>query len=539
MENLTSTQCDYSFLSQRRTVYAKEGMVTTTQPLAAQAGLEILHRGGNAVDAAIATAICLTVLEPVSNGVGGDAFALVWMKNKLYGLNGSGKAPSSISIEKLQERGLTCMPKRGPIPVMVPGAPAAWIALSRRFGQLPFEDLVAPAVCYAREGYPVSPAIRKYWNKSIHHAYHEFTGPEYSEWFNVFAPQGELLKPSQIIKFPDLANTLELMGKTECRCFYHGEIAEKIGAFVQQYGGYLSADDMAAYEILWDTPISINYRGYDVWEMPPNCQGLVALETLNILKESNFNTQAGVDAYHTLFEAIKMAFDDGLANISDPNVSKLDTAKFLAAKYGASLAGKIRKDGVYQPERMPLTGGTVYMAAADNEGNMVSFIQSNFEDFGSGLVVPGTGINLQNRGCSFQLQAEKSNALAPGKRSYHTIIPGFLSRDGQAIGPFGVMGSFMQPQGHVQVITNTLDRGMDPQSALDAPRWQWMGGLKFKVEPGIPADIVEGLRRRGHQIEVCDDLYSFGRGQIIWRDIESGVLAGGTDSRSDGVVAAW
>ncbi len=539
MTRIAYKQSDHPFPSVRRSVYAKNGMVATTQPLAAQAGLDVLRRGGNAVDAAITTAICLTVLEPVSNGVGGDAFALVWMDGALHGLNGSGVAPMDISIDKLRARGLSAMPKRGLVPVMVPGAPAAWVTLSKRFGRLPFRALVAPAIEYARQGFPLSPAICHYWNKAIGDAKTEFVGPEFEEWFRVFNPTGDFMEPGQVMRFPDLAHTLQLLADSEGESFYRGETAAQIVAFMRQHGGYLSKEDFAAYSPEWMQPISMEYRGYDVWELPPNCQGLVALEALNILKNADFSATSPLERYHLQFETMKMAFDDGLANITDPRCSQVDFGQFLQPAYGQELFGRIAPAAPYQPAMEPLLGGTVFLAAADSDGNMVSFIQSNFEDFGSGVVVSGTGVNLQNRGSSFLLDESKPNCLAPGKRTYHTIIPGFLTKNSHAVGPFGVMGCFMQPQGHVQVLMNMLDFGMNPQAALDAPRWQWTGGKHFKVEPGIPDQELEGLRKKGHEIEVCDDAYSFGRGQIIWRDSESGTLAGGTDSRSDGVVAAW
>lgn len=529
----------YPYPSYRRSVYSSKGMVATTQPLAAQAGLDVLKRGGNAVDAAIATAICLTVLEPVSNGVGGDSFALVWMEGRLHGLNASGCAPQGLTIEKLKARGITRMPRRGVLPVMVPGTPASWVALSRRFGRLPLRELASAAIRYAREGFPVSPAICGYWNRSISNAKTELPGAEFDGWRAAYAPGGRLLTPGQMVRLPDLGETLEQIADTGGESFYRGAIAQKIAQFVSRFGGALSLEDLAAYQPEWVEPLSVNYRGYDVWELPPNGQGLVALEALNILKNHTYSEHDIARRLHTQFEAMKMAFDDGLANITDPRCMTADPKSFLDEDYGRGLMEHIAPDRVYEPKMSPLTGGTVYLSTADQDGNMVSFIQSTFEDFGSGVVVPGTGIILQNRGSSFQLDASLPNALAPGRKSYHTIIPGFLTQNGRAVGAFGVMGAFMQPQGHVQILMNTIDLHLNPQAALDAPRWQWMGGLKFMVEPGFPEDVVYKLRRVGHDISVSQDRYSFGRGQIIWRDQDTGVLEGGTDSRSDGVVAAW
>lgn len=530
---------NYPYPSYRRSVHSRKGMVATTQPLAAQAGLDILKKGGNAVDAAIATAICLTVLEPVSNGVGGDSFALVWMEDHLYGLNASGGAPQSLTIEKLKARGITKMPQRGVLPIMVPGTPASWVALSKRFGRLSLRELADAAICYAREGYPVSPAICNYWNRSILSSKTELAGAEFDGWRETFSLGGRPLTPGQIVHLPELGETLEQIADTAGESFYRGALAHKIAHFVAEQGGELSFEDLAAYQPEWVEPLSLNYRGYDVWELPPNGQGLVTLETLNILKNRKFSESDLTQRLHAQFEAIKMSFDDGLANITDPRYMSVSPEVFLDDRYGRKLMEQITPDSVYEPKMTPLTGGTVYLSTADKDGNMVSFIQSTFEDFGSGVVVPNTGIVLQNRGSSFQLDSSCPNALAPGRKSYHTIIPGFLTQNGRAVGAFGVMGAFMQPQGHVQVLMNTIDFHLNPQAALDAPRWQWMGGLKFQVEPGIPEEVVCNLRKIGHDVSVNPDLYSFGRGQIIWRDQDSGVLEGGTDSRSDGVVAAW
>lgn len=530
---------NYPFQSVRRTTYAKDGMVATTQPLAAQAGLDILKAGGNAVDAAVAAAMSLTVLEPASNGIGGDSFAILWVDGALHGLNASGYAPQDLTIDKLKEKGLERIPQRGVIPIMVPGAPASWVALAKRFGKLPLTRLAEPAIRYAREGYPVSPAICGYWNKAIESAKKHFVGALFEPWWQTFAPGGQAIRPGQIVTFPDHADTLEAIAESDGRAFYQGDLAERIVSWVRRHDGFLGLEDMAAYAPEWVKPISVDYRGYEVWEIPPNGQGLVALEALNILKHKRFGEIDDIERYHTQFEAMKMAFEDGIAQISDPSAMRIDPNQLLAPEYGQALMSRIRPDQVFAPQQKPLTGGTVYLTTADHDGNMVSFIQSNFEDFGSGVVAPGTGVNLQNRGVSFQMDRALPNCLAPRKKTYHTIIPGFLTKGGQAVGPFGVMGAFMQPQGHVQILMNTIDFHMNPQMALDAPRWQWMAGKSFKVEPGIPETVVAALRQKGHEIEVSQDRYSFGRGQIIWRDPETGVYAGGTDSRSDGVIAAW
>ena len=439
--NYDALSCRYS--SRRSLIYGRRGMVCTSQPLAAQAGLDMLKQGGSAVDAAIATAACMTVLEPTSNGLGSDAFALVWTQGKLHGLNASGRAPRSLTADAVRSLGHQAMPKRGWLPVMVPGAPSAWAELSQRFGRLPLRQVLQPAIDYAREGYPVSPVISQLWDR----AYQEFSAlppaEELQPWFDTFAPKGRAPRAGEVWSCPHMADTLEEIADTGARAYYQGWLADAIDQFSQRTGGFLRKSDLEDYWCTWTDPIHIDYRGYDVWELPPNGDGIVALMALNILK-----------------------------------------------------------------------------------------------GFGSGIVIPDTGISLQNRGFSFSLNPEDCNCLEPGKKAFHTIIPGFLTKDGRPVGPFGVMGAFMQPQGHVQVITNTLDFHMNPQEALDAPRWQWVGGKNIEVEQGFPRGLTEELVRMGHRVTVASESLSFGRGQIIWRD-EHGVLTGATEPRADGAVAAW
>ncbi len=527
---------DNPFPMPRRPVYGGRGMVATTQPLAAQAGLDMLKQGGNAVDAAVAAAACLTVTEPVSNGIGGDAFALVWQEGRLYGLNASGPAPQAASIDRLLALGYTGMPRRGLHAITVPGVPAAWAMLNSRFGSLSLESALAPAVNYAAQGFPLSPAIGRYWQFFLDHDAPGLIGPEFQGWFDTFA-QGGQLYPGKVITLPDHAATLAEIGASQGRAFYEGDLADHIDAFMRAHGGLLRKSDLAQYQAEWVEPISCRYHGYDVWEIPPNGQGLVALMALNIL--DNFSLEErNAQAMHLQMEATKLAFSDGLAYITDPRYLRQPLADFLGKDYGQKRAALIGPAAAPCQAR-PMGGGTVYLCTADAEGNMVSYIQSNFDDFGSGVVVPGTGINLQNRGSSFQLDPAHNNALLPGKRTYHTIIPGFLTKDGQAQGPFGVMGAYMQPQGHLQTVCNLVDFGLDPQAALDAPRWQWLREKKFKAETRLPLEIREQLLAKGHDLAADANSYGFGRGQIILRDPDSGVLAGGTDSRSDGVVAAW
>ncbi len=525
--------------SQRMPVCAKKGMVATSQPLAAQAGLEMLKEGGNAIDAAIATAVCLTVLEPTSNGIGGDAFALIWTDGNLYGLNASGPSPRDISIESVKERGHKVMPKYGLIPVTVPGIPAAWAALSKRFGRLPFKALFEPAVQYAKEGYPVSPITAKYWDKACEESKENYTGEEFSPWFDTFTIEGEAPKPGQLWKSPSHAKTLQEIADTKAESFYRGELSERIDAFSKQYGGFLKKEDLADFYPEWVEPIKVNYRGYDVWEIPPNGQGLNALMGLNILKGFNFNDKNALDTYHKQIEAMKLAFVDGLYYITDSKHMGVTVEQMLSEAFADQRRSLISEMALTpKPGKLP-GGGTVYLAAADGEGNMVSFIQSNYMGFGSGIVIPGTGIALQNRGNNFSLDKDHFNALVPGKKTYHTIIPGFLTKDGRPVGPFGVMGGFMQPQGHLQVIANTIDFNLNPQAALDAPRWLWKNDKTVMVEPHFPDHISQALQRKGHNIIKSVDENGFGRGQIIWRDQKTGVLTGGTDPRTDGQIACW
>lgn len=524
----------------RKPFYAKNGMVGTSQPLAAQAGLSILQKGGNAIDAAIATAACLTVVEPTSNGIGSDAFALVWTKGQLHGLNGSGKSPQSISTKAVKEKGYDEMPPLGWIPVTVPGAPGAWAELSKRFGVLPFEELLAPAIAYAEEGYPLSPTLAKFW-QSAHAKYSSAKEkqPELSEWFEVFAPKGRAPKLGEIWSSPRHAETLREIANTKAESFYRGKLAKKIAATSQASDGFLTEDDLAAYYPEWVDPIRIDYRGYDVWEIPPNGQGIVALETLGILNEFDFDSKDNVDLYHKQIEAIKLAFSDAQKYVSGEANMAISADSLLNSNY-LSQRRKMITDQAQTPEAgEPFGSGTVYLATADNQGNMVSFIQSNYMGFGSGIVIPETGIAMQNRGHNFSMEKGHVNMLEGGKKTYHTIIPGFLSKGGQAVGPFGVMGGFMQPQGHVQVIMNTVDFNLNPQAALDAPRWQWMKDKVVQVENSFPHHLAEELATKGHTIQLELENNSFGRGQIIWRDPTTGVLIGGSESRSDVAIAGW
>lgn len=529
----------YPYASRRTTVYSRKGMVATSQPLAAQAGLEILKRGGNAIDAAVAAAAALTVLEPTSNGIGGDAFALVWTDGKLHGLNSSGPSPASISIEALKARGYESMPKNGIHSVTVPGIPAAWAELSARFGKLPLAEVMEPAIRYAEEGYPISSTLEFLF----HYEFTKFNamekGPEYDGLYATFTRGGELPKAGELWSFPDHARTLREIAETNGGSFYFGALADKIDAFMRRHGGFVTKEDLAAFRPEWVDPIKVRYRGYDVWEIPPNGHGMVALQALNILNGYEFEHRDSVETCHRQIEAMKLAFADGMHYITDPKHMKVSVPSLLSDDYAAERRALIGERAIDPAPGIPPQGGTVYVAAADGDGNIVSFIQSNYMGFGSGVVVEGTGIALQNRGGDFSLDADRANALAPNKRTYHTIIPGFLTKDGEAVGAFGVMGGFMQPQGHVQMVMNTVDFRLNPQASLDAPRWQWREGRTIEVEPSFPDHLAQALQRRGHHIVRAVHPFNFGRGQIIWRDPKTGVLAGGSEPRTDGQVAVW
>ena len=529
----------YPYPSQRMVTFARNGMAATSQPLAAQAGLRILEKGGNAIDAAIAVAAALTVVEPTSNGIGSDAFALVWTQGQLHGLNSSGPAPKRISIDELAKHGITEMPKFGWLPVTVPGAPGAWAELSRKFGRLPLTEVLQPAIEYAENGYPISPVLGKNWQGAYARYKTTLQGEEFKHWFETFAPNGKAPQIGEMWRSPDHARTLQSIAETQGESFYRGELAEKIDRFSKQYGGYLSVQDLAAFHPEWVEPITVNYRGFNVWEIPPNGQGLVALMALNILKGFNFTEKDTLDTYHKQIEAIKLAFADGQRYITERSKMTVRVEELLSDAFAAERRKLIGETALLPEPGVPPKGGTVYLATADSEGNMVSYIQSNYMGFGSGLVVPGTGIALQNRGHNFSLNPLHDNRLEPGKRTYHTIIPGFLTKGNEAVGPFGVMGGFMQPQGHVQVVMNMVDFQLNPQAALDAPRWQWMEGKKVEVEPHFPLHLAQALERRGHHIVPSLDYGGFGRGQIIRRNPENGVLIGGTEMRTDGAIAAW
>lgn len=529
----------HPYASYRTPTYGKKGMVATSQPLASQIGLDILKKGGNAVDAAVAVAASLTVLEPTSNGIGGDAFALVWMDGDLHGLNASGYAPEALSINGLYKDGYDEMPKRGPVPITVPGAPAAWAELSRAFGKLPFSELIAPAVAYAEEGYPVASTLATLWDSAFETLEKELDPTVFADWSRVFAPDGRTPAAGELWRSKGHAETLKEIADTKAESFYRGNLAKKIDTYMREQGGYLRSKDLALYKPEWVKPISVHYKGYDVWEIPPNGQGIVALMALNILKEHDFQERDSVNTLHHQMEAMKLAFVDGEKYVAQSDAMTRSTEELLSDAYGEARRGEIGNEAKVPEAGDPYGGGTVYLATADGEGNMVSFIQSNYMGFGSGMVVPETGIALHNRAHNFSMDEKHANGLMPGKRPYHTIIPGFLTKGDEPVGPFGVMGEFMQPQGHMQMIMNTIDFGLHPQAALDAPRWQWKRDTLITVEPDFSRAAAQALSRKGHTVKIETESSSFGRGQIIWRDPETGVLCGGSESRTDGNVAAW
>jgi gamma-glutamyltranspeptidase/glutathione hydrolase len=535
---------DFSGLSKptlnRKPIFVTNGVVATSQHLASQAGIVALKQGGNAVDAALAAAITLTVVEPGSCGVGGDLFALVWDGKRLHGLNGSGRAPAGLTPEAVAKRGHERMPAQGWLSVTVPGAPAAWSDLHRRFGKLPFAKLFETAIGYARQGYPISPTVFWGWRWSVEVTHAELQGEEYSGFAPVFAPDGHTPRIGEIWRNPAFADTLQRIAWTNAREFYSGATADKILSFSARTGGTLTPADLAEHHSAWVDPISTSYRGYDVWEMPPNGQGLAALIALNILEGFDLGAypRESTQSYHWQIEAMKLAFADAHRYIADPERASVPVKELLAKEFAARRRALIGERALLPEPSKKLTSDTVYLCAADADGMMVSLIQSTYNSFGSHVVIPGTGMALQDRAAGFSLDPAHPNYLEPGKRPYHTIIPGFLTRDDTAIGPFGVMGGHMQPQGHVQMIVNMLDYGMNPQASLDAPRWCWGEGREVQVEPTVAPEIVENLRAMGHDMDVDDEIDSVGRGQIIWR-LPSGVYVAGSEPRADGSALGY
>jgi gamma-glutamyltranspeptidase/glutathione hydrolase len=424
------SQEHYPYPSRRMPVIAARGVVATSEPLAAQAGLWMLQQGGSAVDAAIATAIALTVIEPCSNGIGSDSFSLVWDGGKLHGLNGSGRSPLTHTPELFAGQGHKTVPSHGWLPVTVPGAPAAWRDLHARFGKLPFEKLFEPAITYAEGGFPVAPVTAGAWNGAARMYGEHNKGPEFAGWFETFTPGGKAPRAGDMWASPGHASTLRRIAETNAEAFYQGDLAGKIADFAAQTGGYITHDDLAAHTSTWVEPINTSYRGYEVWEIPPNGQGIAALNALNILEgfELGRHPRESVESYHLQIEAMKLGFADALKYVADPEHADVPTHGLLDKAYAAERRKLIGDRALDPVAGDPPRGGTVYLCAADSDGMMISMIQSNYAGFGSGIVVPGTGISLQNRGAGFVLEPGHLNLVAPGKRPYHTIIPSFLTQ---------------------------------------------------------------------------------------------------------------
>jgi len=505
-------------------------VVCTSQPLAAQAGLRMLADGGSAVDAAIATAITLTVVEPVSNGIGSDAFAIVWDGRELHGLNASGRSPAAWTPEYF---GGKAVPMAGWNSVTVPGAVSAWVELHAKFGKLPFERLFEPAISYGRNGFPVSLTIAEQWAAQVPVFKSQ---PGFAE---AFMPGGRAPKPGERVTLPDHAATLTIIAATNGEAFYRGELAAKLAAHATANGGVMRASDLAAHRADWVGTISGDYRGYTVHEIPPNGQGIVAVIALGILEQFDMSSfpADSADSVHLQIEAVKLAFADAHAYVADVEHMPVHPERLLDRDYLRQRAKLIDQAQAKPASAGTPRGGTVYLTAADASGVMVSMIQSNYMGFGSGVVVPGTGIALHNRGSDFAVARGHPNQVGPNKRPYHTIIPGFLSKDGAPVMSFGVMGGPMQPQGHVQVVTRIVDHGQNPQAACDGPRFRWVQGLQVCCEKGFPPSTLDELLRRGHELVTTDDYNQFGSCQAIWR-LDDGYLAV-SDPRRDGQAAAF
>jgi gamma-glutamyltranspeptidase / glutathione hydrolase len=532
------------YTTTRLPVFARN-IVSTSHPLAAQAGVRIMQQGGNAVDGAIAAAAAMTICEPVSNGLGSDSFCILWDGKELQGLNASGRAPQSWNLDYFKRKygaDAVSPPKRGFDSVTVPGAVASWVALSERYGKLPFADLLQPAIEIAERGYLMPTVVQQKW-AAAYDELHALPGFAQS-----FLPWGRAPNVGELFQFKAAARGLRAIANTKGQAFYGGEIAHAIEKFSSQHNGSLKASDFAAYQPEWVKPIGKNYRGYTLHEIPPNGQGIAALIALGILDKFDVASLAvdGVDSQHLQIEAMKLAFADVYRYVAEPADMSVTAAQMLDDAYLTERAKlidmkKAQDFGVGNPVK----GGTIYLTAADEDGMMVSFIQSNYMGFGSGCVEPEFGVSLQNRGHAFSLDPKAlnpANLVAPGKRPFHTIIPAFLTRDGQPVMSYGVMGANMQPQGHLQTLVRMLDYGQNPQAACDAPRWRYNAGLEINVESQMAPDTVQGLAARGHRMEIINDNYQdFGAGQFIWRAGDPKVqgYVAASDSRRDGQVAGY
>ena len=533
----------------RSEVLAQNGMVATSHPLATQIGLDILKKGGTAIDAAIAANAALGLMEPTGNGIGGDLFAIVWdaKTKQLYGLNASGRSPKGLTLEYFQKQGLEYIPALGPLPVSVPGAVSGWFELHGRFGKLPMEEILAPTIAYAEQGFPLTQLVAWYMQRSVP-MYERRGFPNIRETY-LDQNGGTLPDEGDVYKNPFLAGTLRQIAKGGRDAFYKGKIAQTIADFIQSQGGFLSVEDLASHTAEWVTPVSVNYRGYDVWELPPNGQGIAALQMLQILEGYDFsNIRFGsAEHLHLVTEAKKLAFEDRAKYYADPDFVKTPVETLLSDAYADTRRGLITdRAGTYSAGEIS-AGETIYMTVADKDGNMISLIQSNYRGMGSGMVPPGLGFMLQDRGELFSLTPGQANTFEPGKRPFHTIIPAFITKDGQPFASFGVMGGDFQPQGHTQIVMNLIDFGMNLQEAGDAPRFDHSGGSSpigeqegigvVRIESGIPYETVRGLIDRGHTVQFGRDIY--GGYQAIGWDPAQKVYHGASESRKDGQAAGY
>ena len=532
------------YSSMRLPLFARN-IVSTSHPLAAQAGLRMMLKGGNAVDAAIAAAAAMTITEPVSNGLGSDAFCILWDGNKLHGLNASGPAPQAWTPEYFHHKyGQDAVnpPKRGWDSVTVPGAVCAWAAMSERFGKLPFADLMEPAIEIAERGYLIPVVVQQKWDAATPLLQ---SLPGFAE---SFLPWGRAPNVGELFQFKAAAQGLRAIAETKGRAFYEGEIAEALVRFSKLHGGAMSLQDLAAYRPEWVEPIAQNYRGYTLHEIPPNGQGIAALIALGILENFDIASMKvdGIDSQHLQIEAMKLAFADVYRYVADPRYMEVTPAQMLDPAYLKSRAKLIdMKKAQDFKAGNPVKGGTIYLTAADENGMMVSFIQSNYMGFGSGVVEPTFGVSLQNRGFGFSTDlkgANSANLVAPGKKPFQTIIPAFLTQNGQPVMSYGVMGGNMQPQGHMQTLVRMLDYGQNPQTACDAPRWRYNAGLSINAESNMDRSTVQGLNNLGHELEVINDSYQdFGAGQFIWRmgDTKVQGYVAASDPRRDGQAVGF
>jgi gamma-glutamyltranspeptidase/glutathione hydrolase len=554
---------DAQFRSRRSNVMATRGVVATSQPLAAQAGLTMLQAGGTAADAAIATAAMLNVVEPISTGIGGDCFALYWdaASKSISALNGSGRAAAGASIGELQQLGYQKMPAFTGHSVSIPGTVAGWSDLLERHGRMTLTDVLQPAIWTAENGYPVSEIIANGWVTQVPKLLRtpgwasgdRDNGPEQASGHELLI-DGRAPRPGEIMRIPTLGVTMRGIAAEGKDYIYRGDFARKISEHVQRYGGWITPQDMANHISTWDEPISANYRGYTLYECPPNGQGLAAIIAANLASGFDLASMSEVDRVHTMIECMRLGFADAQQWVCDPRVVPIPLAELTSMNYAAKRRKRIESKRAAQhvPYGDPMAGSdTVYLCAVDGEGNACSFINSLYQSTGTGLVVPGTGVSLQNRAALFILDEEHPNSLAPNKRPYQTIIPAMTTRNGEVHAALGVMGGYMQPQGHFQMLVNLVDLQMSPQMALDMPRWQLAGpsagmgsdeaGGMVMVEEGFGFALLAELSRRGHKLQPVDGYgrVGFGGGQIIVRDPKSGVLIAGSDPRKDGSAVGW